>query len=267
MMNEIAPARPSATVMLLRPASPGFEVFMVRRHPGNRFMPDLFVFPGGRLEEADWQPATLAKLYGLNLSGQATLFRDLPGQGAYGEEVILSVAQEIGLYVAAIRELFEEAGVLLAVKAGGELVVSWEEVGLNQWRQALQQGQLSFATMLEQAGLWLDLSHLTYFSHWITPVTEPYRFDTRFFLAEFPAGQLAESDHLETTEGVWITPQTALDRYAAGDFKLAFPTLLHVQWLNQYSSLDQVRQAAAVKPVVTILPDRAKPFTFQLGEW
>ncbi len=275
MTSENTPVgpKPSATVMVVRPAEAGFELFMVRRHSKSRFMPDRYVFPGGRLEETDWQPATLGRLAGYDPTGAAPIFRDSPGQGAFDEQVRLNREQQAGLYVAAFRELFEEAGVLLAVHKDSQqpLNLSGDESLLARFsasRQLLHQNQLDFIAMLDNEKLLLDLNGLIYFSHWITPVVEPYRFDTRFFLAQAPFDQIAESDHLETTDGIWITPSTAMQRYEAGEFNIAFPTMLHVKWLSQYANLETATTAARAKPVITVMPDPRPTengeFTFHL---
>lgn len=276
---------PSSTVMVLRPlaaeasnAEAGFELFMVRRHAKSRFMPDRYVFPGGRLEEGDSQPAALARLHGYDINSTTPLFRDLPGQGAYEAGTLLSRAQEAGMCVAAFRELFEEAGVLLAVQeeSGERLDLQSDDRLLAHfaaYRQAMQTGQPDapdFITMLEREKLLLDLNGLIYFSHWITPTVEPYRFDARFFLTQVPLDQLATSDNLETTDGVWITPREALDRAAAEQFNIAYPTLLHVEWLANYSSSEAACAAARTKTVVPVMPthytDEDGNMVFQMPE-
>ncbi len=257
--------KPSSTVMVVRPVSladpqAGFELFMVRRHSKSRFMPDRYVFPGGRLEEHDSTPAALARLHGFEVESATPLFRDLAGQGAHAVALTLSRAQEAGMYFAAFRELFEEAGILLAVEEATGQPPDWQAhealtARLAVYRQEMQADRLDFITMLEQEKLLLDFSQLIYFSHWITPLTEPYRFDTRFFLAPAPFDQLAESDNFETTDGVWITPQAALERLAANEFSMIYPTIMHVEWLSRYSTIEAACQAARVKTVVAVMPN------------
>jgi hypothetical protein len=124
------------------------------------------------------------------------------------------------------------------------------------FRLAMQANQLDFVGMLAQERLLLDFNSLVYFSHWITPVTEPYRFDARFFLAQAPLNQVAESDHFETTDGLWVTPRTALARYHAKELNIAFPTLLHIEWLSRQPSLEAAIAAARQKPVIAVMPDQ-----------
>jgi 8-oxo-dGTP pyrophosphatase MutT (NUDIX family) len=257
--------KPSSTVMVVRPVSATgeFELFMVRRHSKSRFMPDRYVFPGGRLEEADSSPQALDRLYGFNLEAAEPVFRDLPGRGAWHAGLNMTRPQQAGLYIAAFRELFEEAGVLLAIEEStGQPLDLQADQGLADrfaaYRQAMQANRLDFIGMLAQEKLQLDFNSLIYFSHWITPISEPYRFDTRFFLAQAPLNQVAESDHFETTDGLWITPRTALERYAANDFYIAYPTMLHIEWLNRQPSLEAAVTAARQKAVVAAMPDQLK---------
>ncbi len=271
--------KPSSTVMVVRPLdtadeNAGFELFMVRRHSKSRFMPDRYVFPGGRLEENDASPAALARLHGFEPDGETPLFRDLPGEGAHAAAVPLTRAQEAGLYLAAFRELFEEAGLLLALDQTTGQAPDFQQdeaqaARIIAARHEMQAGKLDFITMLEQEKLLLDFNGLIYFSHWITPVSEPYRFDARFFLAQAPLDQLAESDYVETTDGVWITPQSALERLAANDFEMAYPTILHVEWLRQHRSIAAAWAAARLKTVVAAMPNMQEGEhgpTFELGE-
>lgn len=268
MEDQKAPSmpKPSSTVMVVRPlaaeaANGDFELFMVRRHAKSRFMPDRFVFPGGRLEEADASPSALERLHGFVPGDDQPVFRDLPGQGAFAAELPLTRLQQAGLYIAAFRELFEEAGVLLAIEeaTGQPLDLQADQTVADRFaafRLAMQAGRLDFIGMLAQEKLRLDFNSLIYFSHWITPLTEPYRFDARFFLAQAPLNQVAESDYFETTDGLWITPRTALARYAARDFNIAYPTLLHIEWLSRQSSLEAAVIAARRKMVVAAMPDQ-----------
>lgn len=257
--------KPSSTVMVVRPleaSNPqaGFEIFMVRRHSKSRFLPDRFVFPGGRLEEQDSRPAALARLYRFDRASKTSLFRDLPGEGAHYAAIPLTPEQEAGMYVAAFRELFEEAGLLLAVEEASGQPPNWQAEQalvdrLTAFRRESQSNHLDFIAMLEQEKLLLDFEQLTYFSHWITPGGEPYRFDARFFLAQAPLDQLAESDNFETHDGLWISPQLALERMAANEFSLIYPTIMHLEWLSRYRSIAELLQAARAKTVVAAMPN------------
>ena len=209
-------------------------------------------------DASDYTPATLTRTYGLSVAEVAATFRDEPNAGAWQAQLDLTAEQRLGLYVAALRELFEEAGVLLAVNTEDKPVeISSPESHRRfaAYRIASQKGELSFVEMLKQERLRADLSRLTYFSHWITPVSEHRRYDTHFFLATAPADQQAESDFLETTEGVWIAPGRALERYKARDFNLIYPTLLHLRRLAAQPSLEALQKYAGTKPIVSAMPE------------
>lgn len=246
--------------MVLRPAAGGFELFMGRRNSKNRFLPDRYVFPGGRLETGDSSAEALERLYGLP-DAATPLFRDTPKVGAWQQVNPLSRAEEIGLWVAALRELFEEAGVLLAVD---ELTCSPRDIHNEPatrqrfagYRQAMAKNELDFIAMLQQEKLKLDLSRLIYFSHWITPLTEKYRFDTRFFLTHAPANQIAEIDNQEMFDGIWIRPQEALAQSKAGQMSIIYPTLMHLEWLSRYGSIEEACEAGQKKRVVAAMPDQ-----------
>jgi 8-oxo-dGTP pyrophosphatase MutT (NUDIX family) len=249
--------------MVLRPTATGFEIFMARRHSKSRFLPDRFVFPGGRLEPGDSNPAALARLHGLNWrsGSEAPLFRDTPGVGAWDNVVPLSQEQQAGLWLAALRELFEEAGVLLAVDE-----TTGQHRDLNNdktiaarfaaYRKAMAKNELDFIAMLEQEKLLLDTTRLVYYSHWVTPVTEPYRFDARFFLTQAPPNQTAASDNFEIFDGIWISPQEALRRYKEGSFNIIYPTRLHIERLANFATAEAALAAGRAKMIVPAMPDQ-----------
>lgn len=254
--------RAASTVIVARPAGPesAFEIFMVRRSAKSAFVPDMFVFPGGALDPVDFSPEMVSYTFGLDSEQARHSLRDEPEAGAWSARLDLTAEQQLGLYVAALRELFEEAGVLLAVEAqtGSQLDISSNpqlRTKFSAYRDQMQKGELSFLQMLEQAAVRADLSRLTYFSHWITPVTENRRYDTHFFLATAPANQQAEADLFETTEGVWITPAAALERYKAGSFGLIYPTIQHLKRLAAQPNLAALQEYARTKPIVSAMPD------------
>jgi 8-oxo-dGTP pyrophosphatase MutT (NUDIX family) len=203
-MSSPAPARPASTVLLLRDAPKGLEVFMVVRHHQIDFASGALVFPGGRVEAAD---VTLA-------GGDA--------QGAFR--------------IAAIRETWEECGVLLAAPG------------------AAPAAEGDFAAMLAQRGLRPDAAALAHFAHWITPVAVPKRFDTHFFLAAAPADQDAVHDGGEAVDSVWIRPLDALAEAEAGTKKIVFPTRMNLAKLARSNSVTEAFAAARARPVVTVQP-------------
>src|SRR5579864_470094 len=192
-MSERSPVtpRPAAVVVLAREAADGILVFMVRRHARIEFMPDVYVFPGGSVSADD----ALAER-------TPALCAPVPeGPTALGE----------GLRAAALRECFEEAGVLLVRRAGVPLAIQPAEVArFAAYRDALNVRTTTLSEVAYQEGLTLATDELVYWAHWITPEVSPKRFDTHFFLAAMPRGQEAVHDQLETTASLWITPEAAL---------------------------------------------------------
>ncbi|MDQ1487703.1 MAG: hypothetical protein QOJ23_217 [Actinomycetota bacterium] len=250
-MNEPASqveVQPAATVMLVRgadgrPDGP-LEVLMLRRHPESVFAADAWVFPGGRVDEGDGTAAPI----GLGPSdADASAALGLPSGGrAY--------------WVAAARECFEEAGILLARHrdSGAWLdpLGRWNAARLARYRRDVHAGVISLGAVLEAEGLVLDLSGVHYVSHWITPPGRTARrFDTRFFVAEVPPDQVASHDATETVESVWTGPAEALARGAAGDITLLIPTIANLEALARFSSVaDLVAAARAIGSVPVAAP-------------
>ena len=236
-------------MILARSAGPAFELFMVRRHARARSFADAYVFPGGVVRADDFadQPADLTPAEAL--ARFADRGGDPPADGALA----------LALHRAAARELFEEAGVLLAADAAGRppAVADADAPGWAARRRAVQAGELTMSTMLAAGGLRPALGQLRYFSHWITPLGAERRFDTRFFVAEMPPGQRAADCGVETFAGLWLRPREALARYAAGELPLVFPTRMHLQRLTEPGSLPDLLELARTKPVATVRPTRA----------
>jgi 8-oxo-dGTP pyrophosphatase MutT (NUDIX family) len=209
-------ARDAATVLLLRDGAPGLEVFLVRRNTVVDFMAGAHVFPGGKVDAADSEPGLVARLTG---------------------EREASTAPE--LYIAAIRETFEEAGVLLSRKLGA--------AALEEARSALARKD-SFASILETAGGTLDAGLLAPWTRWVTPEVSPKRFDARFFLAAAPAEQLARHDDYETTESVWMEPGQALEQVQRGQMMIAPATYKCLAVLASYRTIAEAFAAARTDP-------------------
>jgi 8-oxo-dGTP pyrophosphatase MutT (NUDIX family) len=221
-----AEARPAATILLLRDGPAGLEVFMVVRHHAIDFASGALVFPGGRVEESDH--ALAASL-------------DAP---------------DAGFRIAAIRETFEECGVLLARRrSSADLIDAATLRRLEDGhRAALNSGATSFEAVLESEDLVPATDLLTHFAHWITPVSQPKRYDTHFFLAEAPAEHLAVHDGHEAVESIWIAPQEALAGEQDGRFKLVFATAKNLEKLARSACVTDAITAARAAPVVTVLP-------------
>jgi 8-oxo-dGTP pyrophosphatase MutT (NUDIX family) len=211
---------------------------MVRRHIMSDFVPDVYVFPGGSVKAVDREAEALPGVCMPLAPGQH-------GETALGK----------GLRVAAIRELFEEAGVLLAERAGHMLAISPEEAGrFAGYRAQLQQNALTLAELVQQEGLALATERLTLFAHWITPEPMPKRFDTFFFLAESPPEQQATHDQLETSAGAWIAPGEALRRSEEGSFPLVFATIHQLRELARFTSIAEAEQQLRGAAIPTITP-------------
>ncbi len=167
----------------------------------------------------------------------------------------------LAFFVAALRECFEEAGILFAYPAGasGGALYRPQDVSaesrLALFRAEVNAKRVGFLDACERANVQLAVDRVLYFSHWITPEPAPKRFDTRFFVASVPPGQTAIHDDFETVETVWIPPQEALDRNDAGEFDLIFPTVKNLQAISRFSTSDALLEAAAaVEHVPAVLP-------------
>ena len=240
------PPRASSTVVLLRDdPQKGLQVFLLRRHKASAVLGGAFVFPGGKLDEADCSPDLHAYL---DTSPQA-LHR------ALGEHD-LPEHTAAGLYVAAVREVLEECGVLYA-RASNSQALAHDAEQRQQWQQALHGGR-GFAEVLQSAGLRVDTQHLAPWSRWITPVQPSVtnkRFDTRFFVAVLPDGQHPIHDNIEAIDSVWLTPLDALTRYWAGDLPLAPPQIMSLVSLLPHVDTNSVLLAAKSQTPPLVLPE------------
>ncbi len=228
------PIRPAATVMLLRDTAEGPEVFLLRRTTSAVFAAGAFVFPGGRVDPADASAVLAAHCDGLDdVAASARL--ELPSGG-------------LAFWVAAIRECFEEAGVLLARRADGtalRFVDRDQADAFSAHRHAIYDGTRSLAELCETERLLLDLGDVRYVSHWITPLGEPRRFDTRFFVARAPDDQVPLHDDGETVASCWIRPAHALHLHGAGQLTMLAPTLANLGYLAIHDSTESILRAAA----------------------
>jgi 8-oxo-dGTP pyrophosphatase MutT (NUDIX family) len=229
------PARLAATVLLLRDGDNGIEVFMVVRHHQSEFAAGALVFPGGKLAPGDGEPGAHARCAGIEGVAPA----------------------QVGLRIAAIREAFEECGVLLARERGSAGLVGAQrlaELG-TRYRLPLERGEAGIGGMLQAEDLVLACDGLVYFAHWITPAHMPKRFDTHFYLAAAPADHLAVHDGTEHVDSVWLRPADALAAAEAGTYTIIPPTWLNLQMLGESRSVAEALAAARVRPIVTVLPE------------
>jgi 8-oxo-dGTP pyrophosphatase MutT (NUDIX family) len=235
-MAQTTTPYPASTVVLARPdENGGFEIFMNRRPEKMDTYAGIYVFPGGRVEESDWSAGMLQLIQGLT--------------AAEAQQILSSELQPercLGHWVAAVRELFEEAGIQMFEPQSGERKESVQETiyeRLAEKRSSLQLGEIDFPGLLESEGLVCDISRLSYFFHRVTPDHYPVRFDTRFYLAALPARQSPLHVSEEVSESLWVTPQGALDRHAAGGFPMMPPTLAVLRTLVTHGTWMRLRAA------------------------
>jgi 8-oxo-dGTP pyrophosphatase MutT (NUDIX family) len=252
MAEAVAP-RPASTVLLLRDgvkqvdgksrepdASRGeIEVFMMVRHYEIDFSSGALVFPGGSVDNGDQEIIANPALYsgGEGLDTSALSFR-----------------------IAAIRETFEESGILLARVSGSDSLVDARRASEIEaaHRAALCEGKTTFSTILADNGLLLALDELMPYAHWITPEGMPKRFDTWFFLAAAPPEQAGTHDGRESTDSIWLSPREALAGGESGRFKLPFPTTRNLIKIGKQSSVKAALDDSRGKPVVTVMPVMTK---------
>jgi 8-oxo-dGTP pyrophosphatase MutT (NUDIX family) len=231
-MKEAQNLTPAATVLLLRPAeSSGFEVFLTRRPDEMAFLGGLYCFPGGAVQKDDCASAMLRLCHGLSPAGARRMI------GAY-----FSPPEALGFWIAGIRELFEEVGILFAVDYLGKTWPAARKHGYNlaDKHAALLKKTITFRSLLEGEGLLCDTSRLVYFSHWQTPEPSSIRFDTRFFIAVLPDDQHPFPASPEVSRSLWLTPDRALELFAKDELPLIFPTFASLRTLADFDSLEAV---------------------------
>ena len=253
MAEAVAP-RPASTILLLRDGAKGadgnsrgpdnkgcegIEVFMMVRHYEIDFSSGALVFPGGSVDKGDQEIAGEGELYsgGAGLDVAALSFR-----------------------IAAIRETFEESGILLARLRGSNIPVDAKQAGAIEaaHRHALCEGRTTFAGILADHGLLLALDELVPYAHWITPEGMPKRFDTWFFLAAAPPAQAGAHDGRESTDSIWLSPREALAGGDSGRFKLPFPTTRNLIRLGRQPDVNSALDDARGRPIVTVMPVMTK---------
>jgi 8-oxo-dGTP pyrophosphatase MutT (NUDIX family) len=225
--------RCASTVVLVRPdENGGFDVLLTRRPDGMRFLGGFYVFPGGTVHESDYAPAVLRRCRGI--SGEAA--RRILDNRHEPEEAL-------GHWVAVLRELFEEVGVLLCVDENGqEAEVNNPAVKqrIERARQAIVREDLDFAVFLESESLFCDLARAVYFDHWVTPAIYSMRFDTRFFIAVAPPKQKPLIRSEEVTHSLWIRAEDALARIDRHDFPILPPTTTVLQRLAHLATWERL---------------------------
>jgi 8-oxo-dGTP pyrophosphatase MutT (NUDIX family) len=210
-MNDGPAVRPASTVLTVRDTPEGYEILMLRRSPKSEFMAGVHVFPGGAVDASD--AGVASRVVGWNPREAAV--RGLDGGG-------------LAHVVAALRELFEEAGLLVARHGGGRALALREDVEVERFathRAALNAGTATLRGVLEAEDLYLDATGLCYLANWVTPVGPPRRYDTRFFVVRAPEGQIPTNDRAETVDERWLRPSAALAAHDRGEFPMVLPTV------------------------------------------
>ncbi len=236
--------RPAATIVLLRDAAPGMEVLLMRRSRKSGFVPGAYVFPGGRVDRTDAEPAVLELLTDLTRESAAERL-DLPDADP----------PAIAYYLAALREAFEETGILVGeLPDGSPPPTAARDPRVDAVREELMQDRIGFAEALRALECRVDGDAVEYIAHWITPRAEPRRYDTRFFAARVPGDATPIVDPREMTDALWLTPGTALDRLDAGELPMVFPTIKTIEQLAAYETVESALHAIGRQEVRTILP-------------
>src|SRR3978361_1336458 len=240
-MADIVAPRPASTILLLRDnaAAKEVEVFMMVRHYEIDFNSGALVFPGG----------------GGDSGHNEIIANPQPYSGGEGlDEATLSFR------IAAIRETFEESGILLARPRGSKALIDAKRAGEIEaaHRTALCEGKTTFREVLTVSGILLALDELVPYAHWITPEGVPKRFDTWFFLAAAPPEQVGAHDGKESTDSIWDAPREALEGGESGRFKLPFPTTRNLIKLGKQAGVKAALDDSRGKPVVSVMPIMTK---------
>ncbi len=232
-MSEPVSPVPAATLLMLRDTGEGIEVFMVERHHQIDFASGALVFPGGVVDQGDEDPA----------------LRDLADGAEALDERMLAIA------AAAIREAFEECGILLArPENDGTLVPDKRRKTLEPYRDQLHQGQITLVEFLRVEKLRLACDRLVRFAHWITPEWMPKRYDTHFYVTHAPADHVGVHDGHESVDSVWITPRAAMEAGRAGERTVIFPTFRNLELLDRYTSVEEAMAASRERHIVSVTP-------------
>lgn len=231
--EKIGALIPAATIIMARDGENGMEVFMVKRNRQIDFAAGALVFPGGRVDDDDTAPEVIRRCRG---SGQ------LP-------------EPEIGYYVAAIREAYEECGILLACNRSDTEILPADRLSkFEHHRRALCANKIKFSEILEYEDLFPACDRLTPFAHWVTPEIMPQRFDTWFFVTAAPPGQKGRHDGCESVASLWITPKALLAEAATGKFAVMFPTRLNLAKISRFRNMADIRRYCSEHPMVRVQP-------------
>lgn len=233
----------AASVLLLRDGPDGLETFTVLRHTRSAAFAGMLVFPGGQVDPQDATPEI-----------QACCADLVPAEAERRLAPLRPAERAMAQHLAAVRELFEEAGVLLARRGAAWVDTSRRAEQVAQVRAALHDGRIDFLEACRRLDVVPAPGALAFFAHWIPPLGIPKRFDTRFFVVPVPPGQEASHDGRETSAGEWLAPAEALDRYRRRETQLAPPTFMLLAELAGFADVAQAMATAASRRVVTVVP-------------
>ena len=243
------PPKKASSVVLVRDTAKEVETFLIKRHAASGFMGGFYAFPGGNIEADDSSDELLTHVEGIT------------DKKAWDSVENGSSAQiALAHWVSGIREVFEEVGVLFARDEKGNLISFENEKRkklFERHRELINKGEMTFSQLIHQENLRLATHSLIHYSHWITPEAREKRYDTHFFLALFPEGQIPSIDHKETTAGIWLTPKQALKANISGDIPLTPPALCILEELESFSSAEDMvgfaRARSMSDPILPIL--------------
>jgi 8-oxo-dGTP pyrophosphatase MutT (NUDIX family) len=244
-----ATVRPAATVLLLRDAPGGVETLMLQRTRRSGFVPGAWVFAGGRVDSGDRDPEAAGIIQGL-----------LPEVA----DRRLGLGADAGIpatayYLAAVREAFEETGIAVGLGPDGrQLPDAGSDARVGSLRERLLADSLSILDVGRELGLRVPASQIEYVAHWITPIQEHRRYDTRFFAARVAEGTRFSLHASEMSRGRWMTPARALEAHAAGDLPMVFPTIMTLQSIRDFHSAEGVLAAFREREIPAILPRLVK---------
>jgi len=232
MTEKDVPIRPAATVIIARDANPQYEIFMLKRTQQAVFASGMYVFPGGRVDEDDNAP-----FYESHHSGPSPL--QAAQQTALGDDWR-------GIWIAGIRETFEEAGIMLAYDHQGQ-ILKYDDSNRDRfeaYRHELHEGKITLAEICEREQLTLAIDLIHFYNRWVTPLGRPRRFDTRFFITQAPEIQHGLHDGKETVDSAWISPSEALRQCQAGEFGMMAVTEKQLTALNEFSNTSDLLKMA-----------------------
>lgn len=247
-LTEKIDPKESATVILVRQrGETNWEIFLARRHQSQSFMAGAYVFPGGQTDAADSDP---------EFSPYVPATENFDPQGIL-QDASLTPEMAQSLFICAIRETFEETGVLLAQTLDRTFIKldSAQDIArFAAYRLELNTGKITLKEIAQRESLFFPLPALLPYAHWITPEIMPKRFTTRFFLTRLPDGQKATTDSDELTDLLWVTPQDALHMHINKEIMLMPPTIKTMEELTAYSSIDALFSGARRRTIYPILP-------------